>query len=173
MKKIVSQKYQLKYDYFITEEGQVYSSKTNKILKQHLDKDGYCKVRLVCTDNRHTFSVHRLVLETFNPIDNMGNFQVNHIDGNKLNNNINNLEWCNCSENIKHAYKTGLKTQKGSNNNASKLNEEQVVKIIELLKEKELTQKQIGEKFNVSAECIGAIKRKENWKELTKGINFD
>ena len=72
MKKITISKYPLKYDYFITEDGKVFSSATNKFLTTHKDKDGYLKVRLTSVDNRrHTYSVHRLVLMNFNPVENM------------------------------------------------------------------------------------------------------
>ena len=52
--------------------------------------------------------LHRAILSTFNPIPNMYDFQVNHKDGNKLNNHIDNLEWCTAKENIQHAFATGL-----------------------------------------------------------------
>lgn len=171
--KIKNDKYELKYDYYVTDTGQIYSDKTNKFLSQHLDKDGYCKVRLVCKDSRHTFSVHRLVLENFNPIINMSKMQVNHIDGDKTNNNLLNLEWNSSSQNNKHAYDIGLKTQKGERNNASKLTEKEVIEIIDMLLEKKYTYREIGVKYNVGEDCIGAIKRKYNWKDLTKNINFN
>ncbi len=109
---IKSQKYNLKYDYYAQEDGSIYSSASHRILTQHLDKDGYCKVRLISNDGRHTYSVHRLILENFNPVKNMDKLQVNHIDGNKQNNSLSNLEWVTCSENIEHAYQIGLKNQK-------------------------------------------------------------
>ena len=58
----------------------------------------------------------------FCPVENMEKLEVNHIDGNKRNNNLDNLEWCTSSENQKHAYKMGLnKLRYGENNNFSKL----------------------------------------------------
>ncbi len=170
---IVNSKYKLKYDYYALENGNIYSEKTNKILSKHLDKDGYEKVRLISEDGRHTYSVHRLILENFYPIDNMENLQVNHIDGNKQNNNLSNLEWVTSKENTIHAHKIGLKNQKGEKNNASKLTEQDVKEIIELLLSKKYTQKEIGEKYGVCADAIGAIKNKHNWVYLTKDINFN
>lgn len=172
-KLIKHNKYKLKYDYYIYEDGRVYSEVSKKFLSKRLDKDGYEKVVLMCEDNRHAYSVHRLVLENFHPVENMENLQVNHIDGNKTNNNLNNLEWCTCKENIKHAYTIGLKTQQGAKNNASKLTEKDVIEIIDLILSKQYTLKQIGEMYNVGGDTIGAIKNKHNWRYLTKNINFN
>lgn len=170
---ITKSKYPLKYDYYIDEEGRIYSGVSNKYLNFHLDKDGYQKVRLVSTDNkRHTYSVHRLMLENFLPIEDMEKYQVNHKDGNKQNNNINNLEWVTPSENIRHAYRIGLKNQKGENNNGSKLNENQVKKIIEKLLNKQ-SMYSIAKEFSVSLCTIKLIKDKQTWKYLTDNIYFD
>jgi len=96
-------------NYFVTEEGLIFSSKTNKFLKFSYDQQGYQRVCLYVGNCKNkTIKVHRLVAETF--IENVENKKdVNHIDGNKTNNNISNLEWCTRSENIKHAFKNGLK----------------------------------------------------------------
>ena len=172
-KLITNCKYELKFNYYVQDDGKIFSERTNKILSVQLDKDGYEKVQMMSTDGkRHRYSVHRLVLENFNPIENMNEFQVNHIDGNKRNNNLSNLEWVTCSENLIHAHKIGLKNQSGEHNNASKLTEEQVKEIINMLLEHKYTYGQIAEKFGVSDEAIGGIKRKERWKYLTEKYRF-
>lgn len=172
--KISNCKYNLKYDYYVNEDGSIYSLISNKTLNWSLDKDGYAKVRLMSDDNkRHRYSVHRLVLENFNPIDNMDQLQVNHKDGNKLNNHLSNLEWVTSSENNLHKYKIGLASQKGENNNATHLTEQDVLKIINMLLSHQYTYKEIGQWFNVDEETIGAIKRKKNWKYLTEHIDFN
>ncbi len=111
-------------NYFVTKEGLVFSSKTNKFLKFSYDKQGYQRVGLYVGNYKSkTIKVHRLVAETF--IDNIENKKdVNHIDGNKSNNNIFNLEWCTRSENIKHAFKNGL----------SKISENQKNRFIKMTK---------------------------------------
>jgi hypothetical protein len=79
-----------------------------RILKPALNDKGYKVVVLTKNKKHKTFRVHRLVALAF--INNYESKpQVNHIDGNKLNNNIENLEWCTNGENEKHAYKLGLK----------------------------------------------------------------
>ena len=80
----------------------------------------YLSVDLRKINKRKTFQVHRMVAEAFIP--NPNNLeQVNHKDGNKLNNVVDNLEWCTCSENVKHAYKNQLmKARKGIKNTRSK-----------------------------------------------------
>ncbi len=172
--KIINCKYPLKFNYYANEDGSIYSETSNKTLNYQKDKDGYAKVRLMSIDGkRHRYSVHRLILENFSPIDNMSVMQINHKDGNKTNNRLENLEWATASENNSHKYKIGLATQQGEFNNNSKLTENQVLEIIVLLLSNEYTQKQIAEKFNVDVETIGAIKRKKNWKYLTKYIDFN
>lgn len=95
--------------YQISDFGRVKSLKfgKEKILKLKKNSGGYLEVLLYGKQSKKTYRVHRLVAEAFIP--NPNNLpEVNHIDGNKENNNIYNLEWVTGSENKKHAYKTGL-----------------------------------------------------------------
>jgi DNA-binding NtrC family response regulator len=95
-------------NYFITVCGRVYSGKTDKYLKPSYDKQGYERVGLYNNGKTTTIKVHRLVAEAYieNPLNKS---DVNHKDGDKSNNRLENLEWCTRSENIKHAFKNGLK----------------------------------------------------------------
>ena len=97
--------------YQISNLGRVKSLKRNtaheRILIPRVGRDGYLYVGLCKNGITKTKKIHRLVAENF--IENPENKkEVNHIDGNKLNNYIFNLEWCNRSYNLKHAYKLGL-----------------------------------------------------------------
>ena len=79
-----------------------------RILSLNPDKNGYLLVNISSLGKRKTFRVHRLVLETFSPIDGYENLEVNHKDGMKTNNMLDNLEWVTHKENIQHAISTGL-----------------------------------------------------------------
>lgn len=94
--------------YAITDEGTVISLRYNQPLKGIKVQNGYLHVSLHMEDGRRTqVCIHRLVAEHFLP--NPYHFdQVNHKDGNKENNHVDNLEWCNQSQNVQHALKNGL-----------------------------------------------------------------
>lgn len=91
--------------YFINKEGEVYSNRFNRIKKMKLSKTsrGYLSVRFSFNGFPKTYAVHRLVAETFLQREKGREF-VNHIDGNKLNNNVENLEWCTHLENNCHRF---------------------------------------------------------------------
>ncbi len=99
-------------NYEVSNLGQVKSlnynrTKEAKILKPWVDKYGYLRVNLSKNGKGYAKKVHRLVASAFIP--NIGdNPQVNHIDGDKTNNKVDNLEWVTCKENIQHAWNTGL-----------------------------------------------------------------
>ena len=94
-------------DYTIDTEGNVYSKRKHKYLKQTINKYGYCKVTLQKDKYKKMYSVHRLVAEAF--ISNYNKLpQINHIDGNKQNNHVANLEWCTAKHNMNEAVRTGL-----------------------------------------------------------------
>ena len=104
--------------YQISEDGQVRSmdrivqnkgrnmTVNGRVLKPWIDTWGYENVCLFKNGAGHSKKVHRLIAEAFIPP--YTGAQVNHIDGNKLNNSIENLEWCTGSENMHHAYHNGL-----------------------------------------------------------------
>lgn len=90
--------------YEVSNKGRVRNVETCQILKARPDKEGYMMLTFSIDCKRATKKVHRLVTEAFIPNpDNKP--QVNHIDGNKANNSVGNLEWCTSSENHIHAYK--------------------------------------------------------------------
>jgi hypothetical protein len=94
--------------YEISIYGEVYSKKLGDTLVPQKNMWGYYFVQLYNEHGEKMFTVHRLVAEAFIP-NPYGKPQVNHIDGHKRNNRVNNLEWCTNSENEKHAFKLGLK----------------------------------------------------------------
>jgi hypothetical protein len=88
-------------DYLVSKEGQVYSTKSNKIKIAEINQTGYCRIEILNTIGKKKFYIHRLVAEAYIP--NPNNYdQVNHKDLNKHNNKVENLEWCNGAMNMKH-----------------------------------------------------------------------
>lgn len=96
----------LKY-YDITKDGKCINKKNNYIKKTFISNSGYERVSLWLNGKNKKFSIHRLVAIKY--LENPFNYNyINHKDGNKLNNNVDNLEWCSASENMKHAYNNNL-----------------------------------------------------------------
>lgn len=93
----------------IIRENRIKQQFKGKILSPEDNGNGYLRLILYKNKKKNSEYVHRLIASAF--IENYYNCeQINHIDGNKQNNNINNLEWCTKSYNIKEAYRLGLKT---------------------------------------------------------------
>lgn len=109
--------------YFITNYGVVINNETNRVLKQEVSK-GYLRVTLSENNVQKRFLVHRLVAKHY-LLKEIGKNFINHIDGNKLNNNVENLEWCTSSENERHSYKI-----LGKINHNRKLNNDAIIDIL-------------------------------------------
>ena len=93
--------------YLASADGRVFSTISDKELSLVNHSAGYLYVII----NKKTALVHRLVAEAWIPNPDNLDF-VNHKDGDKKNNNVENLEWCNRSHNLQHAYDTGLRSKK-------------------------------------------------------------
>lgn len=93
--------------YSITEDGAVYSHRRGIFLKQHINNAGYYRVCLSKNGKQAFFFTHRLVAQTHIGVGGAGTV-VNHKDGDKLNNSVDNLEWCTPKQNIAHAMGLGL-----------------------------------------------------------------
>lgn len=95
--------------YEISDLGRIKNIIKNKFKAPNKNKNGYLYVDLWKNNKSKKYTIHRLVATTF--IENINNFcDVNHKDGNKSNNNVDNLEWCDRSYNLKEAYRLKLRT---------------------------------------------------------------
>lgn len=137
-----------------------------KILKQNESGKGYMGVLLYSKERQQRGLIQRLVAIAF--IENINNKPtVNHIDGNKLKNNFQNLEWATHKEQQVHAIKNNLRNKTlGENSNLSKLKEEQVIAIRKVFDTKKLSFKKISKMFNVSATLVGYIGNRQIWKHI-------
>ena len=142
-----------------------------KKLKPRINKagKGYYDVGMPCIGENgvkilKTKLIHRLVAEAFIP-NPKNKPQVNHIDGNKLNNHVSNLEWVTSLENIQHAIRTGLTKQKGEDHGRTAMANDTVRLIIqELLNGKRVVD--ISKKYDVHKKVVSDIKAKRNWKSV-------
>lgn len=135
-----------------------------KYLKYKKTSRGYLSLQLCGKD----CLIHRLVAKAFIP-NPENKPQVNHIDGDKSNNNVENLEWCTSSENNKHRYRYGLYNQDGVKNPQSKFTEEDVKEILEMLY-KNITLTEIAKQYNVSITTISNIKNGITYKNINLNL---
>lgn len=114
-----------------------------------------------------SINAHRLICLAFHPIENYENLEVNHKDGNKLNNNIDNLEWCSRKQNIEHSIINGLqKAFKGEEVGNSKLKEYQVTEIREKFKPYVYTRKMLAIEYQISEATIKDIVNRKTWNHI-------
>lgn len=137
---------------------------TNRLMKSFINKGGYRQIRLCYLGQHNVYSVHRIVAIAFIP-NPLNLPEVNHKDGNKSNNCVENLEWVTNLENIRDAWRTGFaKPQKGVAHGGSKLTESQVLEIRAL--EGKMTQKAIGLIYGVNHQAIYKILKRIRWAHI-------
>lgn len=137
-----------------------------KILVQAISKvNGAYYVHLYKNQSRKNMIVHRLVAKAFilNPENKA---EVNHIDGNRSNNTVENLEWSTKIENMHHAFRTGLINNTGTNHGVNVYSDEKILHVKELLQEGKLTQKQIAEVTGVKKGTVEQVAQGKTWKHL-------
>lgn len=152
--------------YSVDVDGNVYSYvKSTKIkLKPFITKKGYLHVSLWddgTPSTRKDMSVHRLVAKAF--IYNTDNKeQVNHIDGNKTNNKVENLEWCTAKENVNHAIESGLR-KIGVQNTGNRFNDNDIVNI-KIMYDMKMSVRSIAAHHKVDHMMISGILKGELYK---------
>lgn len=148
--------------YFVSPSGNVYNRHGVR-MKGAIDRCGYRHINL----NKKSVNVHRLIAETFIP--NPNNLScVNHKDGNKLNNCVENLEWCTYSENTIHSYAHNLqKVASGEEHRNHKLDWDKVKYIRQFYKkrDKQFGATALAKKFNVSRSTVLSVIHNESWRE--------
>lgn len=167
-------------DYIISSNGQVKRQtpannkhKKLKFLKptyssNHKNKNPHPKITLYKNGKPNTMSLSRLILFVFSGNPPIGKDQCNHIDGNRKNNSIENLEWVSGKENVQHALNTGLrkKQARGEKCGNSKLKNSEVKKIKRMLSTKKYLLNEIAVKFGVKRCAIWDIKHNKTWNHI-------
>lgn len=153
--------------YRVSNFGRVVNTVSGRILKNTIGSENYLRIGLYSeTAKNKKKLVHRLVGEAF--LENPENKpEINHIDGDKQNNVIFNLEWCTSSENQKHAYSTGLQisTLQGVGHFAAKISSKDV-RMIRILGAIGIKQKSIGKRFGINQQNVSLICSRKAWKHI-------
>jgi hypothetical protein len=137
--------------------------KENRIVKQGDNGRGYMFVRLWADNKPQHRYVHRLVMQSFVGECPEG-ITVNHIDGNKANNHLSNLEYATHSENIQHAYNQGLNYgARGEMHSMAKLTQTQADEIRRLYALGGISQRSLAAQFRISPSVIGGIIHGKRW----------
>ena len=158
--------------YYFSNLGRVKTIKykngnTERLIKPALTDGYYKSVFLTKKGESKSFRIHRLVCMCFHKNSDFEILEVNHIDGNKINNNSSNLEWCTRAKNIKHCIDNKLqKPFKGEEIGNSILKEFQVLEIRKKFKPRVYTRKMLSLEYKVSEATIKEVVNRYTWKHI-------
>ena len=139
-----------------------------KMIKTFKGKHGYIHVNLWKNGQMKQHRIHRLIMLAHTEKPQNKNV-INHIDGDKTNNILENLEWCTPKENSHHAYTTGLaKGKQGIENSQGRLTSKEIIAIRELYSTGKFTQKELSERFEISTGHVSDIINRKRWSWLTE-----
>lgn len=165
--------------YLISNFGRFYNYERKTFPKICSDKDGYLRCNLNINGQTKTAKIHRIVLMSFAPIHNPQDMVVNHKDGDKTNNTLENLEWTTIIENTRHGWSMGLNNNIGENHPLNKYTDEQIHYFCRLIDDG-LTNSQIcdisnifdkSERMRVSA-LLSSIKSGKTHINISSQYNF-
>lgn len=149
-------------NYSISSKGRVRNNRNDHILKNSKDRYGYPRIHL--SSPRKTYTIHRLIM-TNNTPESEWKEQVNHIDSNRENSTLENLEWVTAKENIQHVHKSNRNADvNGENNPMAKLDTEAVILIKYSLTF--LSNAKTAKLIGVSGTTIDRIRNGEAWKHI-------
>jgi len=151
--------------YEVDKDGRVRNRATKKELQRFENVNGYIVVALWVDDRAIHRRVHRLVMEAWVGPPPFDKAEVNHIDGNKKNNRLSNLEYVTKLENREHAIREGL-IKRGEEASGRKLTEEKVIEIRELHFDGGISLRDLALMFDVSQEAIVKIIKDRNWRHV-------
>lgn len=155
-----------------------------RTLIEKVDKYGYLTLGysngLVGKENKHVFiTTHRVVMLVFS-LQPQPHMSVNHINHNRKDNRLCNLEWLTIADNIRHSFIDGKRKEewerrkvetkfcRGSNHANSKMSEQTAIKILEMIRLNKYTQKQIADVFSVSIRAVKHLRLKESWNHIER-----
>ena len=157
--------------FLVSESGEIYSLRTKRMLKIHINNKGYCVFSTRLGGRKSPailLRVHRLVAETFIPYV-ANKPYVNHIDGNKQNNHVSNLEWTTSGDNNRHAWAMGLQVaKKGTDNDSAKLSESDIlyIKRTYIPYSREFGTRALAKKFNVHRSTISSVVNNKSYTNI-------
>ena len=160
--------------YHVSTEGKVFSLKSFKYLTHQKTDDDYWFISINKDGRARKCYIHRLVALAYIP-NPENKPEVNHKDGNKKNNSVENLEWVTAKENTAHAMKLGTKWYygpKGMENGRSVFTDDQIREACKLLEEGKKTPKEISKITGVSKMCIYHIRFHNAWSHISKDYNI-